>query len=56
MGFNTWSNTGLNYKAMDGFNPVNYSNGWDSNIHDQMLRDNVDYVYQKYDTNFSGQL
>ena len=41
---------------MDGFNMVDYSKGWDTNIHDQMLKDNIDYAFNKYDTNFSGQL
>jgi len=54
--FNRWCNTGLNYQAMDGFNMVDYSKGWDTNIHDQMLKDNIDYAFNKYDTNFSGQL
>jgi len=54
--FNRWTSTGLNYQGMDGFHYIDYSKGWDTNIHDQMLKDNIDYVYNKYDTNFSGQL
>ena len=53
MGFNRWGNPGFNYQSMNGFNHVDYSGGWNAQIHDQMLKNNIDFVYQKYDTNFS---
>lgn len=55
-GFNTWGNTGTNYQQMNGFNAVNYSGGWNPNQHDQMLRNQIDQVYMRYDTNQSGTL
>jgi hypothetical protein len=56
MGFNRWGNSGFNYQTMNGYNHVDYSGGWNPNIHDQMLKTNIDFVYQKYDNNFTGQL
>jgi hypothetical protein len=41
---------------MNGYNNVNYNQGWNPNQHDQMLKDNIDYVYNVYDRNRSGQL
>lgn len=55
-GFNRWGNSCPNYQSMNGFNNVNYSGGWNANVHDQMLRNNIDVVYQRYDFNYSGQL
>jgi hypothetical protein len=56
MGFNRWGNQGMNFQGMNGFNYVDYSGGWNPNIHDQMLRNNIELVFQRYDMNFSGQL
>ena len=47
---------GMDYTTMSGYSMVDYSNGWDPNSHDQLLRNNIDMVYQRYDRNFSGQL
>lgn len=56
-GFNRWGgNNGYNYQAMSGYTTVDYSNGWNPNYHDQLLRNNIDIIYQRYDMNFSGQL
>ena len=55
-GFNRWANTGLNYQAMNGFNFTDYSGGWNPKVHDKMLKDNIHYVYQKYDSNFTCKL
>lgn len=56
-GFNRWgANNGYNYQTMNGFQAVDYSNGWNPNYHDQLLRNNIDLIYQRYDMNFSGQL
>jgi hypothetical protein len=55
-GFNRWGNSGFNYQGMNGYTFVDYSGGWNAAIHDQMLKNNIDFVYQKYDYNFSGQL
>ena len=41
---------------MNGYNFVDYSGGWNAAVHDQMLKNNIDFVYRKYDYNFSGQL
>lgn len=55
-GFNRWGNAGMNFQGMNGFNYVDYSGGWNPNVHDQMLRNNIELVFQRYDMNFSGQL
>ena len=55
-GFNTWGNTGTNYQQMNGYNNVNYSGGWNPNQHEQMLRNQIEQVYMRYDTNRSGTL
>jgi hypothetical protein len=47
---------GGNYHSMPGYVHVDYSNGWNANYHDQVLRTNIDVVYQRYDMNFTGQL
>ena len=39
-----------------GFCNVNYGQGWNPNVHDQMLRNNIDQIYMRYDQNRSGQL
>lgn len=54
--FNRWGNMGYNYSSMPGFVVVDYSNGWNGAYHDQLLRNNIDVVYQRYDRNYSGQL
>jgi hypothetical protein len=41
---------------MNGFAFVDYSGGWNPNVHDQMLRNNIELVFQQYDMNRSGQL
>lgn len=56
MGFNRWGNPGFNYQGMNGYVFVDYSQGWNPNYHDQLLRNNIDIVFGRYDMNFSGQL
>jgi len=55
-GFNRWGGGGMNYQGMNGYNMVDYSGGWNPNIHDQMLQNNINRVYMQYDMNMSGQL
>jgi hypothetical protein len=54
--FNRWANPNCNYQGMNGYQFVDYSNGWNANTHDQMLRNNIDIVFQRYDRNFSHTL
>jgi hypothetical protein len=54
-GFNRWG-LNNNYMNMGGFVSVNYSQGWIPNIHDQMLVNNINQVFMRYDFNRSGQL
>ena len=35
---------------------VNYSSGWVPNVHDQLLINNINQVFLRYDFNRSGQL
>jgi len=56
IGFNTWGNTGTNYQQMNGFQAVDYSGGWNANVHDQMLRAKIEQIYMRYDMNQSGSL
>lgn len=55
-GFNVWTNSNINYQGMQGFNQVDYSGGWNPNIHDTMLKSNINDVYMRYDFNRTGQL
>ena len=56
-GFNRWGgNNGMNYQGMNGFHMVDYSGGWNPAVHDMMLQQNIEMVFQRYDMNFSGQL
>ena len=54
--FNRWGNMGMNCSSMPGYVNVDYSGGWNPNYHDQLLRNNIDAVYMRYDFNYSGQL
>ena len=54
--FNRWASPGMNYQTMPGFQSVDYSGGWNPNIHDQMLKNNINQVFMKHDTNRNGQL
>ena len=56
MGFNRFGNSGMNYMGMNGWNQVDYSGGWNPQVHDQMLQNNINRVYMQYDMNMSGQL
>jgi hypothetical protein len=47
---------GMTYTTRPGYVVVDYSNGWNPNYHDQLLRNNIDAVYMRYDFNRSGQL
>lgn len=53
---NRWATPGYNYQQMNGFVNVDYNNGWNANVHDQMLRNNVEVVFQRYDYNRNGNL
>ena len=55
-GFNRWGNSNQNYMQINGFTNVDYSNGWNGNSHDMLLRNNIEIVYQRHDMNHSGQL
>lgn len=52
---NRWSSPGYHYQSMPGYVAVDYSCGWNQ-MHDQMLINNINMIYQRYDYNFSGQL
>lgn len=54
--FNRFNQAGFNYQTMPGFQQVDYSGGWNPNIHDNLLRNNINHVFQKHDTNRNGQL
>ena len=54
LNLNRWGNSG--FQQMNGYVNVDYSNGWNPNYHDQLLRNNIDIVFQRYDHNFSAQL
>jgi len=41
---------------MNGYTNVDYTSGWNTNVHDQLLRTNIDFVFQKFDSDCSGQL
>ena len=56
MGFNRFGNNGMNYQGMNGFHQIDYSGGWNPNVHDQMLQNNINRVFMQYDMNMSGQL
>ena len=56
MGFNRWGNSGMNYQGMNGFHQVDYSGGWNPQVHDMMLQQNIERVFMQYDMNMSGQL
>jgi hypothetical protein len=55
-GFNRWSHPQVNYQSMNGYTHVDYSNGWNPYHHDQILKNNIDFVFQQYDYNRNGQL
>lgn len=55
-GFNRWGGHNQNYHQMQGYNQVDYSGGWNSQMHDQMLHQKIQMVYQRYDMNRTGQL
>jgi hypothetical protein len=42
--------------SMNGYMNVDYSGGWNPAVHDQMLQNNINVVFQRYDMNFTGQL
>ena len=56
MQFNRWAQPNYNYQTMPGFQRVDYSGGWNPNLHDQMLKTNINQVFMKHDTNRNGQL
>ena len=42
--------------GMNGFCNVDYAGGWNPQIHDAMLQQKIEIVFQRYDMNMSGQL
>lgn len=56
MQFNTWARPNFNYTSMPGYQQVNYSGGWNPNVHDQMLKTHINRVFMQYDQNRNGQL
>ena len=46
----------MNYQGMNGFQMVDYSQGWNPMVHDQMLQQKIEICFQRYDMNMSGQL
>ena len=46
----------MNYMGMNGWNQVDYSGGWNPQVHDAMLQQNITRVFMQYDMNMSGQL
>ena len=54
--YNPWARPGINYQSMSGFHQVDYTGGWNPNIHDTMLRNNINKVFVRYDANRNGQL
>ena len=53
---NRWGSNNMSFQNMNGYMNVNYNQGWNAGQHDQMLQTNIDYVYNVYDKNRSGQL
>ena len=54
--YNRFAQPNFNYSTMPNYQQVNYQGGWNPNIHDQMLRNNINTVYQRHDQNRNGQL
>ena len=54
--YNRWAQPNYNYHSMPGFQRVDYSGGWNANIHDNMLKNAINQVFTKHDTNRNGQL
>lgn len=50
--FNRFSNNGLAYKKMKLYYPVDYSRGWNPELHDYLLERNIEKTYIGYDPNF----
>ena len=46
----------MNYQGMNGYQMVDYSGGWNPQVHDMMLQQKIEMVFQRYDMNMSGQL
>ena len=56
MQYNPWARPNFNYSSIPGFCPMDYSGGWNPNVHDQMLKNKINHVYMQYDMNRNGQL
>ena len=41
MGFNRWGAGGMNYQGMNGWTAVDYSGGWNPQVHDMMLQQKI---------------
>ena len=54
--FNKFAGSNPNYASMNGFSNVDYSGGWNPNVHDSMLKSKINQVYMMHDANRSGQL
>ena len=56
MQYNPWARPNYNYSSMPGFCQVDYSGGWNPNVHDMMLKQKINQVFMQYDMNRNGQL
>ena len=54
--YNRWGRRGYDYQHMNGYHAVDYSNGWNTNMHDQMLQQRIQNIFLRHDRNRSGQL
>ena len=56
MQYNPWARPNFNYTSMPGFCQVDYTGGWNPNVHDMMLKQKINHVFMQYDMNRNGQL
>ena len=43
--FNRWAVPNYNYQTLKGFTAIDYTGGWNANVHDQLLKSNIDAVF-----------
>ena len=56
MQYNRWARPNFNYATMPGYCNVDYTGGWNPNVHDMMLKNKINQVFMQYDMNRNGQL
>ena len=56
MPFNVWARPNYDYTKMKLYQMVDYSGGWNPNIHDEMLKFHISEVVRKHDCNRNGQM